>query len=287
LKVVIPAAGLGTRFLPATKDLPKEMLPVVDRPTIQYVVEEAVAAGADDILIITGRKKRAIEDHLDFDVSSLRAHENPRLVELSSLLKRVRIHFIRQSEPRGLADAISLARDHVGESPFGVLLGDTINICNPPMLTQLFHRYELLKAPVMAVQEVPREKVGDYGVIEGPEVSPGVVLGQRFLEKPRAGETDSRLCITGAYILTPEIFRAIDKTPQGLGGEVQLADAFQIFSKTSRIYGVSFEGMRYDVGDRFLWLKANLEIAYQDPELRTRLRPILQNLLGACVTAPN
>jgi UTP--glucose-1-phosphate uridylyltransferase len=279
MKVVIPAAGLGTRFLPATKSQPKEMLPVLDRPIIQYVVEEAVASGADDILIVTGRGKRALEDHFDhspeFDVSG----RYPEMQSLADLVSHARIHFVRQREPRGLADAIGLARQHTGTEPFGVLLGDTINVCEPPLLRQLWDRYDRLHATVMAVEQVSTEKVRDYGIVEGEEESPGVVRCQRLLEKPDPSETRSRLGITGAYVFTPEIYDAIDRTTPDRRGELQITDALQVLTKDEPVYATTFLGTRYDIGDRFLWLRANLEFAYLVPEHRARLRPILERLL--------
>lgn len=278
MKVVIPAAGLGTRFLPATKSQPKEMLPVLDRPIIQYVVEEAVASGADDILIVTGRGKRALEDHFDQSPELARWSDRPELRELEELSRRARLHFVRQREPRGLANAIECARHHTGSEPFGVLLGDTIHVCDPPLLRQLWSRYDRLKAPILAVETVPDEKVGDYGVISGPEVEPGLYHCERLVEKPTLRDAPSRLGITGAYVLTPEIYDAIERTPIGVGGEVQLTDALQLLAREREVYGTTFRGTRYDIGDRFLWLKANLEFAARSVELGNRIRPLLDAL---------
>ncbi|MCI4339336.1 MAG: UTP--glucose-1-phosphate uridylyltransferase [Thermoplasmata archaeon] len=279
MKVVIPAAGLGTRFLPATKSQPKEMLPVLDRPIIQYVVEEAVASGADDILIVTGRGKRALEDHFDHSPEFDSSGKYPELEHLAELVRHARIHFVRQREPRGLADAIGLARQHTGSEPFGVLLGDTINVCEPPLLRQLWDRYEKLQATVMAVEQVAAEKVHDYGIVEGKEESPGVFRCERLLEKPDPSETRSRLGITGAYVFTPDIYSAIDRTRPDARGELQITDALQVLTADEPVYATTFQGTRYDIGDRFLWLRANLEFAYGVPEHRARLRPILERLL--------
>ncbi len=279
MKVVIPAAGLGTRFLPATKSQPKEMLPLVDRPIIQYVVAEAVASGADDILIVTGRGKRALEDHFDFSPELARHERQPELKELDELSQRARIHFVRQREPKGLASAIECARYHTGAEPFGVLLGDTINVCEPPLLRQLWTRFERYRAPVIAVERVPDDKVQDYGIVAGPEVEPGVYRCERLVEKPSLADVPSRLGITGAYVLTPEIYDAIDRTPPDARGEVQLTDALQRLAKRGSVYAATFEGTRYDIGDRYLWLRTNLIFAWNSPELRERLRPVLRDLV--------
>jgi UTP--glucose-1-phosphate uridylyltransferase len=281
MKVVIPSAGLGTRFLPATKSQPKEMLPIVDRPIIQYVVEEAAASGTDDILIITGRGKRALEDHFDHNPEFNHVDDLPGMRELSELSRKVRIHFVRQREPKGLADAIGLARHHTGNEPFGVLLGDTINVCTPPLLRQLWDHYQRLNGMVIAVELVPDEKVSDYGIVEGTEIRHGVFHCDRLIEKPRPEETASRLGITGAYVLTPEVYTAIDETKPGFHGEIQLTDALQALARKVPVYAVTFRGTRYDIGDRFLWLKTNLEFAYRDPELRGRLEPVMRRLVLA------
>ncbi len=279
MKVVIPSAGLGTRFLPATKSQPKEMLPVVDRPIIQYVVEEAVASGADDILIVTGRGKRSLEDHFDYNPEFDRADDNPGMRELEELMGKARIHFVRQREPKGLADAIGLARHHTGREPFGVLLGDTINVCEPPLLRQLWDHYERLRAPVIAVEPVPDQKVRDYGIVEGAEIQPGLYRCHRLIEKPEPSVTPSRLGITGAYVLTPEIYSAIDETKPGYHGETQLTDSLQLLSLKTPVFAATFRGTRYDIGDRFLWLKANLEFAYRDAELRGPVEALMRQLI--------
>jgi UTP--glucose-1-phosphate uridylyltransferase len=280
MKVVIPAAGLGTRFLPATKSQPKEMLPIVDRPIIQYVVEEAVAAGADDILIVTGRGKRAIEDHFDQSPELARFGDLPELRHLDELSRKARIHFVRQREPNGLAGAIECARRHTGAEAFGVLLGDTINVCEPPLLRQLWDRYERRHASILAIETVPDAKVKDYGIIQGPEVEPGLFRCERLVEKPPLADAPSRLGITGAYVLTPEVYAAIDRTPPGVNGEVQLTDALQRLATEQPVFGMTFHGTRYDIGDRYLWVKTNLEFALRTPELAGRLRPVLASILA-------
>jgi UTP--glucose-1-phosphate uridylyltransferase len=278
MKVVIPAAGLGTRFLPATKSQPKEMLPVVDRPVIQYVVEEAVASGADDILIITGRGKRALEDHFDYSPELAKWSELPELRSLDDLSRKARIHFVRQREPKGLADAIACARHHTASETFGVLLGDTIHVCDPPLLRQLWTWYERRRAPILAVEQVSDEKVSDYGIISGPEVERGLYRCERLVEKPSLDRAPSRLGITGAYVLTPEIYSAINRTKPGVNDEVQLTDALQLLATEGSVYAASFAGTRYDIGDRYLWLKTNLEFAMKVPELRDRLQSVLKSL---------
>jgi UTP--glucose-1-phosphate uridylyltransferase len=279
VKVVIPAAGLGTRFLPATKSQPKEMLPIVDRPIIQYVVEEAVAAGADDILIVTGRGKRALEDHFDQSPELARWSDLPELRHLEELSQKARLHFVRQREPNGLAGAIECARRHTGNEAFGVLLGDTINVCEPPLLKQLWIRHQTTHASILAIEPVPDEKVKDYGIIDGPEIEPGVYRCDRLVEKPALKDAPSRLGITGAYVLSPAIYDAIDRTAPGVNGEVQLTDALQLLAREHPVYGVTFTGTRYDIGDRYLWIKTNLEFAMRNPELRARLRPVVESIV--------
>jgi len=278
MKVVIPAAGLGLRFLPATKSQPKEMLPVVDRPIIQYVVEEAVASGADDILIITGRAKRSIEDHFDVNPELSKWSSTSELRALEEIGRAAGIHYVRQGEPRGLGDAIARARHHIGNEPFGVLLGDTINVCDPPLLRQLWNIYLEFGRSVVAVEPVATEKVCDYGIIEGKSVRPGLYQCERLLEKPKPEETPSRLGITGAYVFTPGIFDALAVTKPGHGGEIQLTDAIAILAEREPVFASEFQGTRYDIGDRFLWLKTNLEFASRDPTLRAKLAPLLKQL---------
>jgi UTP--glucose-1-phosphate uridylyltransferase len=280
VKVVIPAAGLGSRFLPATKSMPKEMLPVLDRPVIQYVVEEAVASGADDLIIVTGRSKRAIEDHFDFNPELGGLPEHSGLRELEELSERVTIHFVRQRQPRGLADSVLCAERHIGRETFGVLLGDTINVCRPPLLRQLFDRWEELgkEGSVIAVEPVPEEKISDYGIVDGSEVRPGVWKAQHFIEKPSREEAPGNLGITGAYVLSPGIFAAIRATPPGAHREVQLTDALARLAREEPVYAVSFSGKRYDIGDREIWLRTNIEFALRDAKLGPRLRSWLQEV---------
>jgi UTP--glucose-1-phosphate uridylyltransferase len=281
LKVVIPAAGQGVRFLPATKSMPKEMLPVLDRPVIQYVVEEAIAAGARDLTIVTGRGKRAVEDHFDHNPDLANLGDHPALRHLDHLVEGITLHYVRQRFPRGLADAIACAERHTGSEPFGVLLGDTINVCDPPLLSQLERRFHDLggKSSVVAVETVPSEKVPDYGIVEGPPVSPGLIEVTRLIEKPSPEETSSRWGITGAYILTPGIFQAIRETPPGRNHEVQLTDALQRLLQREKVYATTFRGDRYDIGDRFLWLRTNILFALRDPDVGPRLGRYLREVL--------
>lgn len=279
MKVVIPAAGLGTRFLPATKSQPKEMLPVIDRPIIQYVVEEAIAAGAEDLLIVTGRGKRAIEDHFDHTPDLEGFGDRPEIQHIAELGRLAQLHYLRQRFPKGLGDAIGLARHHTGAEAFGVLLGDTIHVCDPPLLRQLWTQYERVGGPVIAVETVPEERVSHYGIMEGREIAPGLFRCERLLEKPSPRDTASRLGITGAYVLTSDIYPAIDETPPGFHGEIQITDALQILSERRPVYASTFQGTRYDIGDRCLWVTTNLEFALRDPSLRPRLVPLLLEVL--------
>jgi UTP--glucose-1-phosphate uridylyltransferase len=284
MKVVIPAAGLGLRFLPATKSMPKEMLPVLDRPIIQYVVQEAVDSGADDIIIVTGRSKRAVEDHFDF---SPEHGDHPSLGALDALSEKANLFFVRQRRPRGLGDAVLCAARHVGNEPFGVLLGDTINLCEPPLLRQLWDQFLALggKASVVAVDVVPESKVQDYGIVAARERSPGVLEVTGLVEKPKPADAPSRYGITGAYVLTPGIFDCLRQTPPGRNNEVQLTDALMRLLERERIFAVTFDGTRYDIGDRFLWLRTNIEFALRDPEYGERLREFLAGEIGGGSTS--
>jgi UTP--glucose-1-phosphate uridylyltransferase len=279
MKVVIPAAGLGARFLPATKSMPKEMLPVLDRPIIQYVVEEAIESGADDILIVTGRSKRAVEDHFDFSPDHGDHHALGRLDGLSD---KANIFYVRQRRPRGLGDAVLCAARHVGQDPFGVLLGDTINVCDVPLLKQLFDKFWALggKSSVIAVDVVPDSKVSDYGIVAGDEISPGVIDVHALVEKPSLADAPSRYGITGAYVFTPAVFECLRNTPPGRNNEVQLTDALVRLLEHEQVYAMTFEGTRYDIGDRFLWLKANIEFALREPMYAEKLRAFLEVQLG-------
>ncbi|SFB04640.1 MULTISPECIES: UTP--glucose-1-phosphate uridylyltransferase GalU [unclassified Bacillus (in: firmicutes)] len=282
-KAIIPAAGLGTRFLPATKAMPKEMLPIVDKPTIQYIVEEAIASGIEDIIIVTGKGKRAIEDH--FDV----AHElEQNLIEKEKfdILDKVQystnladIHYIRQKEPKGLGHAVWCARNFIGDEPFAVLLGDDIVQSDTPCLKQLIEQYEETRSSVIGVQMVPDEDTHRYGIVE-----PSVQDGRRyqvenFVEKPAKGTAPSNLAIMGRYILTPEIFMFLDQQEKGAGGEIQLTDAIQKLNQIQRVFAYDFEGKRYDVGEKIGFVKTTVEFALQDNDLKYELLNYLEELL--------
>ena len=264
-KAVIPAAGLGTRFLPATKATPKEMLPIVDKPTIQYIIEEALHSGIEDILIITGRSKRAIEDHFDRSIElELNLEEHGKLKELEMVRKisDVRIHYIRQKEPRGLGHAILCAKQFVGEEPFAVLLGDDVVDSEKPALQQLIDVYDKTGASVLGVQEVPQEKVSAYGIVASePTGDARTFTVQDMVEKPAVEEAPSRLAVLGRYVITPEIFPILEETKPGRGDEIQLTDALKVLAKEQTMYAYNFEGRRYDVGDKQGFLEATVEMA--------------------------
>jgi len=269
MKAVIPAAGLGTRFLPATKAQPKEMLPVYDKPTIQYVVEEAVASGIDDILIITGRNKRAIEDHFDksaeLEVVLRKSGKSEYLKCIEDISDLASIHFIRQKEPRGLGDAVYCARRYVGSEPFAVLLGDMITAAPIPCTKALMTLFSRYKTSIIAVEQVKKEKISSYGIVK---VKPqGSIYQIRdLIEKPKIKEAPSNLAIIGRYVLTPEIFECIEKVSLGIGNEIQLTDALKLLLKQQKIYAYEFKGRRYDIGNKLDWLKSSIEIALNSKE---------------------
>ena len=270
-KVVIPAAGLGTRFLPATKAQPKEMLPVVDKPVIQYVVEEAIASGIKDILIITGKGKRAIEDH--FGRSEMK---NEFLDEINEMMSHANLLYTRQREPRGLGDAVYHAKSFVGEEAFALLLGDTITI--PDCTKEMIKKYEEFKTSIIAVEEVPSEKISSYGIIKGREVEGDIHLVEDLVEKPSLEEAPSNLGIIGRYVLTPAIFDAIESTPPGKGNEIQLTDALRLVRE--KIYAYVYKGRRYDIGNKLDWLKSNIELSLADERFNNELENFLRSLMG-------
>ncbi len=277
MKAVIPAAGLGTRFLPATKAQPKEMLPVYDKPTIQYVIEESVNSGVDDILIVTGKGKRSIEDHFDRSFE-LEHHLKTKgkedfLKEIEYISELADIHFIRQKKQRGLGDAIYCAKKHVGNDPFVVMLGDTITKDKVPCTKQLIDIYNKYEKSVIALEEVPDEKVERYGIIGGEEIEENIYKIDKLVEKPPLRVAPSNLAIMGRYVLTPDIFDCIEKVEPGYGGEIQLTDAL---SKLDEIYGQVFTGQSYDIGNRIDWLKSSLKIALEDDEARDILLKFIQ-----------
>jgi UTP--glucose-1-phosphate uridylyltransferase len=285
MKAVIPAAGLGVRFLPVTKSQPKEMLPVVDKPVIQYVVEEAVASGITDIIIITGRGKRAIEDHFDraFELEHY-LRENGRkdelrgLEELSSLAD---IHYIRQKDPLGLGHAVLCARKHINNEPFAVLLGDTIYTTQDrrPVTRQCIDVSERYNAPVIAVEKVPRSMIPNYGMVKVSPVEPGVWRIRDLVEKPAIEKSPSDLGITGTYILTPDIFGCLERTRPGRNGEIQLTDALRLLAKKHETYAFEFRGRRFDIGRKMDWFKAFFELALERPEFSSELKAFLKEKL--------
>ena len=271
-KAIIPAAGLGTRFLPATKAQPKEMLPIVDKPTIQYIIEEAVASGIEEILIITGRNKKCIEDHFDKSVELEMELEKNHKDELLDLVRgisdMVDIHYIRQKEPRGLGHAILCAKAFVGNEPFAVLLGDDVVDSEVPCLKQLMDCYKEYKTSILGVQTVAKENVDKYGIVDGIHIEDRVYKVKNLVEKPSVEDAPSNVAILGRYIITPQIFDILSETKPGKGGEIQLTDALQTLIENEAMYAYNFEGRRYDVGDKLGFLQATVEFALKRPELR-------------------
>ena len=272
-KAIIPAAGLGTRFLPATKAQPKEMLPIVDKPTIQYIIEEAVASGIEEILIITGRSKKCIEDHFDksveLELELEKSGKEQMLKMVREISDMVDIHFIRQKEPRGLGHAISCAKTFVGNEPFAVLLGDDI-VYNEgkPCLKQLIDCYDEYKTSVLGVQTVEAKDVNKYGIVNGIHIEDRVYKVKGLVEKPAVEEAPSNVAILGRYIITPRIFKILEETKPGKGGEIQLTDALLNLISEEAMYAYDFEGTRYDVGDKLGFLKATVEYALRREDLR-------------------
>lgn len=283
-KAVIPAAGFGTRLLPASKSQPKEMLPIVDTPTIQYVVEEAVAAGITDILMIIGKGKRAIEEHFyrNFELE-LELEEKGKIKELEKL-KRIsdlaNIHFVWQKELNGLGDAISYARDHVGDEPFAVLLGDTLVRADSgeSVTKQMIDVYDRYKESVVALEEVEHDKVSRYGVMDGKAIDKNVYLVNSFVEKPDPKKAPSNLVIAGRYVLTPEIFDCIDRTAPGKNNEIQLTDAMMLLLEERAMYGLHFDGRRYDLGNRLDFIKTNIEFSLMRDDLKDGLSEFIKEL---------
>ena len=273
-KAVIPAAGLGTRFLPATKAQPKEMLPIVDKPTLQYIIEEAVASGVEEILIVTGRNKKSIEDHFDKSVELELELENKGKTDLLEIVRgisnMVNIHYIRQKEPKGLGDAIYCARYFIGDEPFAIMLGDDMvdNGQGPPCLKQLIDAYEAHNASILGVQEVDKENTDKYGIIDGQKLSDNIYKVKALVEKPDPDQAPSNVAILGRYIITPQIFDILGQIPPGKNGEIQLTDALEILKDKEDMYAYVFEGRRYDLGDKLGFLQATVDAALKKPELR-------------------
>jgi UTP--glucose-1-phosphate uridylyltransferase len=271
-KAIIPAAGLGTRFLPATKAQPKEMLPIVDKPTLQYIIEEAVKSGIEEILIITGRNKKSIEDHFDKSVELELELESKGKYELLEEVRKisdmVNIHYIRQKEPKGLGHAIYCAKSFIGNEPFAVMLGDDIVENDKPCLEQMIEMYDQYKTSILGVQEIPKEDVNKYGIVNGNFIEDRIYKVKDLVEKPSKEEAPSNLAILGRYIISPSIFEILEHTQPGKGGEIQLTDALMELAQKEAMYAYNFEGRRYDVGDKQGFLEATVEYALRNEDLR-------------------
>ncbi|MCR5302649.1 MAG: UTP--glucose-1-phosphate uridylyltransferase GalU [Lachnospiraceae bacterium] len=281
-KAIIPAAGLGTRFLPATKAQPKEMLPIVDKPTIQYIIEEAIASGIEDIIIVTGRSKRSIEDHFDKSVElELELEKNGKedmLKMIRDISEMANIHTIRQKEPRGLGHAVYTARHFIGNEPFAVLLGDDVVVSKKPCLLQLIDVYDEYRTSVLGVQKVPHEVVNKYGIVDCTAVDNRVYRVRDLVEKPPVDEAPSDIAILGRYVLTPEIFGYLETQDAGSGGEIQLTDSLRRLAGDQAMYCYDFKGHRYDVGTKIGFLQANVEFALRNPEMADGMRDYLSRL---------
>ena len=281
-KAIIPAAGLGTRFLPATKAMPKEMLPILDKPTIQYIVEEAVAAGIEDIIIVTGKHKRAIEDHFDRQVElELNLQEKGKeemLAAVNHSTYLANMFYVRQLEAKGLGHAIWSARQFIGDEPFAVLLGDDIVDSETPAIKQLMDKYDETGKSVIGVQEVPEEETYRYGIVDPKSKEDRLYEVETFVEKPSPGTSPSNLAIMGRYVLTPEIFEFLGEHEIGAGGEIQLTDAIEKLNRKDNVYAYDFEGIRYDVGEKFGFVKTTIEYAMKS-EMRDDLLSYLEDII--------
>jgi UTP--glucose-1-phosphate uridylyltransferase len=281
-KAVFPAAGLGTRFLPATKAQPKEMLPLVDTPIIQYGVEEALASGVDNIILVTGRGKNAIEDHFDVSVeleTFLEARGKKELLaQIRKISNLINFAYVRQGEPLGLGHAVLVTRNLVGDEPFAVILGDDVIDANPPALRQMIDVFDEVNGPVLAIERVPREDVSSYGIIDAEEIRPGVYRIRDLVEKPPRDEAPSNLAIIGRYILTPDIFPALEATVSDRTGEIQLTNGLRHLLKSRPIYGCEIDGVRHDTGNKLGFLKAVVYFALRRPDLADQFRQYLQSI---------
>lgn len=282
-KAIIPAAGLGTRFLPATKAMPKEMLPIVDKPTIQYIVEEAIESGIEDIIIVTGKGKRSIEDHFDhsfeLEQNLFEKGKFELLDEVQKASKMVDIHYIRQKEPKGLGHAIWCARKFIGNEPFAVLLGDDIVKAEKPCLKQMIEQYNRYNASILGVQTVADHEVSRYGIVDGNCIGDRFYSVNSLVEKPKQEEAPSNLAIMGRYILSPRIFDILSNQKPGAGGEIQLTDAIAGLNTYEAVYAYDFDGVRYDVGEKFGFIQTTIEFAMQREDLRSNLLEYLANVL--------
>ncbi|QPW13570.1 MULTISPECIES: UTP--glucose-1-phosphate uridylyltransferase GalU [Mammaliicoccus] len=281
-KAIIPAAGLGTRFLPATKAMPKEMLPILDKPTIQYIVEEASRAGIEDIIIVTGKHKRAIEDHFDIQKElETTLYEKGKLELLDKVqysTELANIFYVRQKEQKGLGHAIHTAKQFIGNEPFAVLLGDDIVESDNPAIKQLMEQYEATGKSVIGVQTVPESETHRYGIIDPNSQDGRLYEVNRFVEKPEQGTAPSNLAIMGRYVLSPEIFDYLENQTEGSGGEIQLTDAIERLNKDDKVYAYDFEGQRYDVGEKIGFVKTTIEYALKDEEMRDEIKRYIQTL---------
>ncbi|MEK4228831.1 UTP--glucose-1-phosphate uridylyltransferase GalU [Solibacillus sp. FSL H8-0538] len=282
-KAIIPAAGLGTRFLPATKAMPKEMLPIVDRPTIEYIVEEAIQSGIEDIIIVTGKGKRAIEDHFDrnFELEdNLMKKGKFELLNKINQSSKVEIHYIRQKDPKGLGHAVWCARNFIGDEPFAVLLGDDIVQAEKPCLKQLIEQYDETNCSILGVKKVPDDQTSRYGIIDHCTAEGRRYQVNNLVEKPIQGTAPSNLAIMGRYILTPEIFTFLDNLEAGAGGEIQLTDALQKLNEIQKIYAYEFEGKRYDVGEKLGFIRTTVEFALNNEEFGIEVEEMLKEILS-------
>ena len=282
-KAVVPVAGLGTRFLPATKAIPKEMLTIVDRPTIQYIVEEVVASGIKEVVLVTASGKSAIEDHFDysFELETFLAQKGKmdQLREVKHISQLIEVVSVRQKEPLGLGHAVKVTEPVVGKEPFVVVLGDDLVDAEVPCVYQMLDIFNRFSESVVAVQQVPHEEVHRYGIVEGEEVADGVWKVSRMIEKPLPSATKSNLAVIGRYVLRPEIYSCLDRTLPGVGGEIQLTDALDMLRKERSLYAYEFKGRRYDAGDKFGYLQATVNFALEHPELGARFRQYLKELI--------
>lgn len=281
-KAVIPAAGLGTRFLPATKAQPKEMLPIVDKPTIQYIIEEAAAAGIEDIIVVTGRNKRSIEDHFDrsieLEMELEKDGKNEMLEMVQAIPEIANIHFIRQKQPLGLGHAVLTASHFIGNEPFAVLLGDDVVISRKPCLQQMIEVFNEYQTSIVGVQKVSDDMVHKYGIVDGKQVDDRVYKVKGLVEKPKLEEAPSNVAILGRYILTPEIFNYLETQEKGAGGEIQLTDAMKRLAGDQAMYAYIFKGHRYDVGSKIGFLQANIEFGLRNPEIAEEFKAYLSEL---------
>lgn len=282
-KAIIPAAGLGTRFLPATKAQPKEMLPIVDKPTIQYIVEEAVAAGIEDIIIVTGRTKKAIEDHFDKSVElemELEKKESHELLKIARDVSEIaNIYYVRQKEPKGLGHAVLTAKSFIGDEPFAVLLGDDVIDSEVPCLGQMMELFEQYQGSILGVQTVAPQNVNKYGIVKGEQIADRMYTVEDMVEKPKVGEAPSNVAVLGRYIITPAIFDYLEKQEAGAGGEIQLTDALCKLAKEEKMYAYDFIGHRYDVGSKIGFLQATVDFALKREDLKDEFMEYLKSVV--------